>query len=500
MGPSLTGLMGIARNVSIVAVAQAITWTATFLFTLAQARYLGPARFGELSVALSWAIVLAVVVDFGLSTKLARDVAQRPQTAGQALIATLVVRGGLWCLVMPLIWAGTVLLGYNAELQASIVILGASMLFGGVAASLVSYFQGREAFLVPSLGTIAQRGSAAVLGIGALALGQGVVVVASVYVVANILQVLAMLPGMRRYPVSTATLERGAVVNMIRGTATLGFLWILGSIYYNVDMLILQRLVPPENVAWYAAAYRLFNAALMVVGFASGTVLYPVLSRLSVGSRDELRYALEKSFTFFVASGVFIALTLVVAADQIVALLFPAREYGEAASALRLLAPGLVAIYANGVFFLALLGMGFERRLLVMAAVLAVLNPLANVIAIPLLEQNAAALITSATEAIVLVWVLALTPKDLRGAASPAIVGKILVAAIPAAACLWLLRDLSVLIAVPLAAVVYTMAALALGTVPANELRALRGLLGRARPGASRLDRGAIASAGTAER
>jgi O-antigen/teichoic acid export membrane protein len=474
----------VARNFSVVAVAQAITWTATFLFTLAQARYLSPARFGELSLALSFAVILGVVVDFGVSTKLARDVAKRPDAAGQALVASFAVRVGLWCVAMPLVWAGTVLLGYDPELQASILILGAALLIGGFASSLAAYFQGREAFLFPSLGSIAQRGSAAVLGVAALATGQGIVVVSSVYIAASLFQLLVMIPGMRRHPVSSTVLERAAVVDMFRGTAVLGCFWILGAFYYNVDMVILQRLVPPDNVAWYAAAYRLFNAAMMVVGFVLGTVIYPVLSRLSVESRETLRHAMTRSFTFAFASGVFLAVTLLVVADQLVALLYPAHEYAQAASALRLLAPALVGMYANGVFYLALIAMGFERRLLVMAAVLAVLNPLANLLVIPLLQQNGAALLTSATEVIVLVWVLAVTPKDLRGAASPAVVTKILVAAIPAASALWLLRDWSIFIGVPVAGILYLSGALALGVVPPEDIRALRNHFRASRPAA----------------
>ena len=130
------------RNFSVVAGAQAITWTATFLFTLAQARYLSPARFGELSLALSYFVMLGVLVDFGLSAKLARDVAQRPAAAGKALVASFAVRVGLWFLAMPLIWAATVVLGYHAELQATILVLGASLLIGGFATSLGAYFQG----------------------------------------------------------------------------------------------------------------------------------------------------------------------------------------------------------------------------------------------------------------------------------------------------------------------------------------------------------------------
>jgi O-antigen/teichoic acid export membrane protein len=491
---------GVAQNLSIVAAAQAITWSATFLFTLAQARYLGPARFGELSVALSWTLLLTVVLDFGLSTKLARDVAQRPALAGHAFAATLVIRGGLWCAVIPATWALTVLLGYGAELQAAVLILAGSLLFSGIASSLGAYFQGREEFLFPSLGSVAQRGSAAVLGIGVLALGQGVLVVAAVLVIANVIQVVAMLPGLRRHPLPTATLRPAAVLAMLGGTAPLGLFWILGSVYYNIDMLILQRLAPPENVAWYAAAYRLFNAALMLVGFASSTVLYPVLSRLSVGSRESLRDAMQRSFTFLLGSGVFVALALVISADQIVALLYPAHEYAEAAAALRLLAPGLVATYTNGIFFLALLGMGFERRLLLMAAVLAALNPIANIIAIPLYQQNASALLTSLTETLVLVWVLALTPGDLRAAASPRVALRVGIAAVPAAACLWALRDLSPFIGIPLAGVVYAAVAVALGTLPPEDLSAARTLVSRLLPGDRHLDRKAIVSAGSVER
>jgi O-antigen/teichoic acid export membrane protein len=496
----MRALQEIVRNFSVVAVSQAITWTAALVFTIAQARYLDPARFGELSVALSYSVVLGVVLDFGLSTKLARDVARWPATAGQALVATLVLRVALWCVAMPLLWATTVILGYHADLQATILIIGGGMLFSTLSASLGSYFQGREEFLVPSLSSIAQRGLAAMLGVTALALGQGIVTMAIVFALANLVQLLVLIPAVRRRPVSSTALERGMVLDMFRGSAILGLFWILGTFYYNVDMLILQRLSPPETVASYAAAYRIFNAALMVVGFASGAVLYPVLSRLSVGSRDGLLRALERSFTFFLACGVFIAVTLFVAADQVVTLLFPAREYGEAATALRLLIPGLVAIHANGIFFLTLLGMGFERRLLVMAAVLAVLNPLANVLAIPSLQQNGAALVTSATEAIVLVWVLAATPRDLRLAARPSVVVKILVAAAAAGACMWVLRDRSLLIAVPLSGIVYATVGLALGTVPADDLRTVWSLLGRMRPGARHLDGTAVVSPSIAER
>jgi O-antigen/teichoic acid export membrane protein len=295
-------------------------------------------------------------------------------------------------------------------------------------------------------------------------------------------------------------LDAAAVIGMFRGAAILGSFWILGTIYYNVDMLILQRLVPSVNLAWYAAAYRLFNIAVTMVGLVLGTVLYPVMSRLSVGSREALRRPIERWFALLVASGVFIAVTLAIAAEQIVALLYPAREYAEAATALRLLAPGLAAMYANGIFFLTLFAVRCERRLLVMAAALAVLNPLANLFLIPVLQQNGAALVTSATEAIVLVWVLAVTPRDLREAARPVVVLRVLAAAAPAAACLWLLRDFSILLVTPVAALVYVAGLVAFGALPASDLTALRAFVRQQRGRDEALDAGRAASPRAAER
>jgi O-antigen/teichoic acid export membrane protein len=320
-----------------------------------------------------------------------------------------------------------------------------------------------------------------------------------VYVVSQVLQVLVMVPGMRRYPVTSMVLERATSVAMFRGAGTLAAFWILCAIYGNVGIVILERLAPPENVAWYAAAYRLFNAAVMVMGLVVGTVLYPVLSRLAVDSREVLRRAMERWFAFLVASGVFMALALVMAADQAIALLYPKHEYGEAATTLRLLAPALAAMYANGVFFLALLAMGLERRLLMMAGALVVLTPLANLLVIPVLQQNGAALITSASEVFILAWVLAATPADLRSAANPRVVVKVLVAAIPAAAVMWSLRDWPVFVAIPIAAVIYASVAVALRTVPGADLAAVRALARRRRRAVDAVDAGRAVVTGTAE-
>ena len=139
---------------------------------------------------------------------------------------------------------------------------------------------------------------------------------------------------------------------------------------------------------------------------------------------------MSRAFTVLLVCGIVVAAGTVIFADVVIGVVYSEKDYGEAATALRLLAPAIITCYGNGAFFLTLLGMKAERRMLVMSIVLAVANPLANVLLIPVLQQNASALLTTVTEVVVFVWVLALTPADLRACASPRAVAGVILSAL----------------------------------------------------------------------
>jgi O-antigen/teichoic acid export membrane protein len=198
-----------------------------------------------------------------------------------------------------------------------------------------------------------------------------------------------------------------------------------------------------------------------------------VLSRLSLGSRDELGAVIEKSLTVLTLAGVGVALVFALFAERIVGILYPAQSYAEAAGALRLLAPGLLFIYVNWALATALLGLRLERRLIVMAVTVALLNPLMNLVAIPLFQERGAAFTTSLTELIVLVWLVRMMPRDLLRLASVRVGAKAAAAAVLTAVVLAPLRDLPLVMTVPFAILLYAAAALAVRAVTARELAAL---------------------------
>ena len=477
-----------ARDISIVAVSYVVMWAATLVFTVAQARYLGPARFGELSLALAYAAFLSIFIDFGLGMQLSRMVAQRVGDQRAALADTMVIRGALWLLAMPGLWLATIWFGYDPELRGAILILAVSVLFTGATSTVAAYLQGREEFLLPSVAAIAQRITAAGVGVLALLLRPDLGAVACAFVVAAAVNVAIFLVGLRSRRWLPPRIDPRTTLVLFGSGIPLGFYWIATAFYLNVDMVMMQRLAPAENLGWYAGAYRLFNAATIVPSIVAGMVLYPILSRLSLGSRAELRKVIEKALTFLILTGVALAVVLGLFAERIVAFLYPAQAYSEAANALRLLAPGLLFLNVNSVFGYSLLALHQERRLLIMATALAVLNPLANFIAIPLFRQEGAALITSLTELGMLVMLVRAMPRDLLSRVSLQVAAKAGVAAVAAGLIAGASRDQPLPVALLLPFIAYGAAALGLQAATPADLRAVRALLGVSRSSAAALE------------
>jgi O-antigen/teichoic acid export membrane protein len=470
-------LRSAARNISILAGSQALMWIAAIVFTIAQARYLGPARFGELSVALSYAALLAVVIDFGCEMQLSRLVAQRSSGHVDALAAAMMIRGGLWLLAMPCLVLATLGLGYDRELQQSILLVAVSVLILGISNTIGAYLQGREHFLLPAIASIAQRLTATVVGIAMLMTRPDVTAVASAFVIAGIVNLLVLIVGTRGRLLPPLRVSPRNTLALFRSTVPLGVYAIATSVYFGVDMIILQRLAPAENVGWYAAAFRLFSVATILPSVVAGIALYPVLSRLSVDSRGDLRAVIDKTLTLLTVAGVAVGLVLMLFAERIVTVLYPAQAYAEAASALRLLAPGVVFIYVNWILASSLLSLHQERRLAIVAVLAAVLNALANLIAISLYKQDGAALVTSLTELFVLVLLARLMPRDLLGSEHVRVATRTLLAAGATALVLSPIREQELFITVPLALSVFGLLAVGLQAVSRTDLLALRALV-----------------------
>ncbi|HEY3127656.1 MAG TPA: oligosaccharide flippase family protein, partial [Candidatus Limnocylindria bacterium] len=255
-----------ARNILIVGSSHVSVWVATFAFTVVQARYLDPSRFGQLALALAYAAFLLIFVDFGTSTLVSRTVAQRRDEQQNVIAATLLIRSVLWLVALPFLLLVSLVLGYDADLVRAILVLAIATLFVSWGGAVTAYLLGREEFLFPSLSMSAYRIVAAIVGIAILVL----VPTPSLYLIACAFLIGAMVSAgllfyaLRGHTAIAWQIEPRRAVALLRSALPIGAYLVVGTFYFNIDLVMLEGMAPAENVGWYAAAYRLFNNATLV--------------------------------------------------------------------------------------------------------------------------------------------------------------------------------------------------------------------------------------------
>jgi O-antigen/teichoic acid export membrane protein len=471
-----------ARSILIVGASHLTVTVATFAFTVLQARYLDPSRFGQLSLALAYAAFLLIFVDFGTSTLVSRTVAQRREEQRGVVAVTLLIRSVLWIVALPFLMLASAVLGYDADLVRAILVLAVATLFVSWGGAIAAYLQGREEFLYPSLSQVAYRVVAAVVGVAILMLvpTPSLLLIACAFLIGAMASAGVLFDALRRHTEFTWSLEPRRAPALLRSALPIGAYLVIGTFYFNVDLVLLEGMAPAENVGWYAAAYRLFNAATIVEAIVVARVLYPVFSRMSLGPQAELRLVIAKALSFLAILGGAVVLLFVLCADHIVGILYTAEAYAPAANALRLLAPGLFFLYLNSVVCNALFALGYEKRLLKMAAAFAVLNVSANLIAIPLFAQDGAAAVTTLTELGLLAWLTAIAPRDLLTGESVRTVAKAALAAAIAGVVVVLSGARTLETVALLAMLTYGCAILGLGVIRPADLRAIAALFGLA--------------------
>jgi len=469
-----------AQNILIVGSSHVTVWTATFVFTVVQARYLDPSRFGQLALALAYAAFLLIFVDFGTSTLVSRTVAQRRDEHQSVIAATLLLRSVLWLVALPFLMLVSAVLGYDADLVRAILVLAIATLFVSWGGAVTAYLLGREEFLFPSLSMSAYRIVAAIVGIAILVFvpTPSLYLIACAFLVGAIVSAVLLFYGLRGQTAIAWQFEPRRAVDLLRSALPIGAYLVVGTFYFNVDLVMLEGMAPAQNVGWYAAAYRLFNNATLVEAIVVARVLYPVFSRMSLGPQEELRVVIAKAMSFLAILGGAVVLLLVLCADGIVGVLYSTDAYAPAANALRLLAPGLFFLYLNSVVCNALFALGYERRLLTMAAAFAVLNVSANLIAIPRFAQDGAAAVTTLTEVGLLVWLTSIAPRGLVSGEGVRAIAKAALAAVIAGVVVVLSGATGVVVVGGLALLAYGAAIFGLGVIGPADLRAIAGVFG----------------------
>jgi len=385
-----------------------------FGFAILTLRVLQPEGVGQYAIAIAIAGYLEIASNFGLNALLIRDGARPDAPLSRLGGSSLLVRLVVWVTGVPAVagllalWQSTI--GLGGDTVTAALLLCAALLPGHVGSTYSAMLIARDRMDITSAMTTVTTVFKIGLGAWALLVGWGIVGLAAVAIAANVVTAvaLALLAGWTGVG-AHLRVDRKMARAMIGPAAPLLLNHLLATLFFRVDLLLLQPMRGEREVGYYAAAYKFVDA----FGIISSTVtfaLFPLISRLAQEASEEARRTYLTALRTLLFLSIPCVLLVTACAYPAVHLLGGAEFVPMASDTLRVLIWFLPMSYANGLTQYVLVATGQVRLIAIGFIVGLVLNVVMNLIVIPPFGVLGAAATTVVSEfALAIPFALALS-------------------------------------------------------------------------------------------
>jgi O-antigen/teichoic acid export membrane protein len=467
-------------NTLVILGARVVSRVVSLVVVVVLANALGDTEYGRYTTLIAYLALVSVVADLGFNPLYTREAARNRQELGDYLGTLLVLKLALAVAASVIL---AIALAFGAGLSA-LIVPGAALLIATAYANLLRntfYAVGRAEFdAVAIVAEIAIQGGLIIFGARRHA---GVSYFVWAYAASFLFTVVYSLVVIQVFHLGRVRL--GFDMKLVRRWFPLAlpfaFTFFLTNLYFRADVPILQHFRSFAEVGWYTFAYKPFEA-LQFVPLAIQVVVYPLLGVYYISDPQRLRLAYERFFKVLVLLGWPLTVGTFVLVHPIGRLF---RLFPESEPSLRILALGIVFLFANSAFY-AMLNATNRQHLNAWATGLAAaINIVLNLILIPFYGYLAASTTTVITEASLCAlgwWFIQRNRPELRLPVA-GLGWRILLAGAVMGVVLYPLSSFSIAISLPAGAIVYLVAIYLIRAIDPEEWRLVRhGLLSRLLP------------------
>jgi O-antigen/teichoic acid export membrane protein len=307
--------------------------------------------------------------------------------------------------------------------------------------------------------------------LAAVSLSWGVYGFVGANVVASVVALVVIYLGARKLMRIRPRTDRRLWRTALTSSFALGAAMFVHSIYFRVDTVLLSVLKTQADVGVYGFAYRFYETLLVLPVLFTASVL-PVVARDFVVPDVDLKQALQRSFDFLVLAGLPLSVGGIVLAPELTSFL-AGHKFAASAVPLRILLGGLVFSFLAALVGTLLIAADRQVTGLFLSLSILVLNVVLNLALIPPYGYDAAAALTTGSEAAVAVAGFALVARIYGFLPEVRTTLLALAAAAAMGAVTWFLRPLPLVVPIVAGAIVYGLAVLLTGGVSRETLREL---------------------------
>ncbi len=375
-----------------------------FAFAALMLRVLQPENAGNFYFAVVIVGWVEIFTNFGLNTFLTREVSRDRSGANRFFANTSILRLILGGIALPVLiialLVGNGLFQLTQETAITIVLLALAQIPSSLSTGMTAMFYAYEKAEYPAALGVVTVLLKVMLGVPALLAGWGIIGLGVVSLIVNcitfvvlyVLMVRLITLGVPRYENDPA-LRRG----MLRESFPLMLNHLLATLFFKVDVPLLQALQGPTVVGWYSTAYKWIDA-LNIIPAYSTMALFPVMSRQATEDKAALMRSTRFAVKFLVMIALPIAVLTTFLAPFLVLVLGGQAYLPHAAIALQIMIWSIPFGWINSIVNYILIALGQQSKLTRAFVIGLTFNISANLILIPRFSFVAAAVVTILSE------------------------------------------------------------------------------------------------------
>ena len=471
---AMTSNLKVAKNTIVLVALRVLMPALAVGLVLMLSRYLGAEGLGRYTLAFSFLYLFNAVAPLGLGAIITRDGA-RDHAKLETILSNSMTLGTMAAVVMMGIMAGVAyLFDYDRGTRDAIVILSLALLPYTIGMFQDSAFITLERIDYLAIGTIIEYVIKVGGGMLLLFLGFGLNAVLVLAVVGRMVGCVISAFLLQRLDLPMRwKLDRKTSKNLLKLAPTFLLIGIFATLYWRIDIFMLSKLQPVEQVGYYGAAWRILELA-MVLPQSLCLAMYPQISASALSDLGQLQRIGRGAMRYLLAISLPVAIGVTVLAGPILHLLyggaFRTAAYTLSVLIMTLIPYGFVRYHAY-----VLVGANQQRVDLALNVVMSLMNVILNFILIPLYGHLGAAIATFISICTYSFLQYSYLKIRLPGYSAPLEVPKVvLFGSVVMGTIVWLLRDVGLPIVISAGILTYGLFLVKGGFFSATELQLLK--------------------------
>lgn len=357
------------------------------------ARHLGPERFGVFSYITSVVAIFAAVARLGLDGIMTREFVQRPQQSAIDLGTAFWMMIGAACVCLVFLAATMAIFDHEAIHIYYALLAGGIIIFQSFG-NVDWFFQARVQAKYASIGRVIGLATSSAVKIGAVFLHADllfffVIALFDQMFLAFLYIVIGRSKGLPRF---FSNFSGARAKELIQSSWPLIFTALAIILYMKIDQIMIKAMLGEREVGIYSAAVKIYEAWVMIPFLITTSMVPAIVKAKSLGEAVYHR-RMVYLFRFIFWLSIFAAGFVIIFSNWIISHSFgPAYQKAASVLAVVMFTTAGTALGSGTARYLIVEGM--EKKIAARTIVAAVVNGLLNVVLIPRMGIQGAAVAT----------------------------------------------------------------------------------------------------------